>query len=390
MALARIITRSNACSRELALDLLGRGYAVEIVSPDSVPDDLADLELRVEEDPGNQLVASVEAHNGEHTASLEFLHYLKAPMPDFVRRPPELHEAAHSPEKPVSFHVEHCAEDVELPANAPQLAPETVSPAAEILHDPKLDSKEGARPILPPDQSPSLSVEPPGREAIETATLAQPLVVPTTVRPKREPPWHDRSAGWFWRTALALAVVVLLALVLALGMRWTGEASAAQSSGAPPAEKSAGASTDVNLLSAPVAERVPERVQEKDPGEISALAVLPPAIKPAGNSDRMPKESQVAKAGAAPSATATMGSGATVPRRHGDGLIARDTVTYFHQRTLAEAASRAGTSQRFAVQHRSSRKHDDVIAANTVTLNEKPAPKPAKPDSGVKHYSDLK
>jgi len=146
----------------------------------------------------------------------------------------------------------------------------------------------------------------------------------------------------------------------------------------------------VNLLSAPVAERVPERVQEKDPGEISALAVLPPAIKPAGNSDRMPKESQVAKAGAAPSATATMGSGATVPRRHGDGLIARDTVTYFHQRTLAEAASRAGTSQRFAVQHRSSRKHDDVIAANTVTLNEKPAPKPAKPDSGVKHYSDLK
>src|ERR1700757_2865706 len=110
MALARIITRSNACSRELALDLLGRGYAVEIVSPDSVPDDLADLELRVEEDPGNHLVASVEAHNGEHTAALEFLHYLKAPMPDFVRRPPELHEAAPSSEKPVSFHVEHSAE----------------------------------------------------------------------------------------------------------------------------------------------------------------------------------------------------------------------------------------------------------------------------------------
>jgi hypothetical protein len=59
MALARIITRSQPCSRQLALDLIARGYAVEIVSPDSIPDNLADLELRVEEDPGNQLVASV-------------------------------------------------------------------------------------------------------------------------------------------------------------------------------------------------------------------------------------------------------------------------------------------------------------------------------------------
>ena len=49
MALARIITRSHTCSRELALDLLARGYAVEIVSPDEIPENLADLELRVED-----------------------------------------------------------------------------------------------------------------------------------------------------------------------------------------------------------------------------------------------------------------------------------------------------------------------------------------------------
>src|ERR1700676_4731166 len=97
MALARIIPRSHSCSRELALDLIGRGYAVEIVSPDSIPDNLADLELRVEEDPGNQLVANVEAHNhnGERTASLEFVHYLKAPMPDFIRRSPREIGRAH-------------------------------------------------------------------------------------------------------------------------------------------------------------------------------------------------------------------------------------------------------------------------------------------------------
>ena len=107
MALARIITRSRPCSRQLAFDLLARGYAVEIVSPDSIPDNLADLELRVEEDPGNQLVASVEAHNGERSASLEFVHYLKAPMVDFIRRPPaEPHEAVHFPEPPVRFNAE--------------------------------------------------------------------------------------------------------------------------------------------------------------------------------------------------------------------------------------------------------------------------------------------
>ena len=48
MALARIITRSNAWSRELEFDLLARGYAVEIVSPDKIPDNIADLELRVD------------------------------------------------------------------------------------------------------------------------------------------------------------------------------------------------------------------------------------------------------------------------------------------------------------------------------------------------------
>ena len=442
MPLARIITRSNPCSRELALDLLSRGYAVEIVSPDSVPDNLADLELRVEEDPGNQLVASVEAHNGEHTASLEFLHYLKAPMPDFVRRPPpEAHEAVHSPEPPVSFNAEQSAEEMKLPADAPQLAPTAVSQTAKILDDsrldpeldPKADSVEGARLTLPPDPLPSLPVDPPSYVAAEVSTMARPMLAkrtiakqmlakrtiakqmlakqmlakltiakrtiakliiakqtiakqtiakqviaqlamarPAVARTAREWEWPDIPAGWSsWRIALTVVGAVLLALVLGFGMRRTGKASGAQNS--------ATASTDVNLLSA----TSPKKDAEKNP-------VLPPAVKSGGNSDPVPKESQVAKAGPATAAAATVGNGASVPLRHGDDLIARDTVTYFHQRTLPEAASRAGTSQRFAVQHRSSRKQDDVIAANTITPNEKPAPKAAKPDSGVKHYSDLK
>src|SRR5216683_7857897 len=114
MALARIITRSHPCARELAMDLLARGYAVEIVSPDSIPDNIADLELRVEAGPGDQLTASVEAHDGARSASLEFVHHLKAPMGDFIRRPPEPRESVGFSEEPVRFNAEPSVEEVEL------------------------------------------------------------------------------------------------------------------------------------------------------------------------------------------------------------------------------------------------------------------------------------
>jgi len=87
MALARIISNSPLCSRELALNLLERGYAVEIVSPDEIPDNLADLELRVETGPADLLNAKVEARSETRSASLEFIHQLKSPSLE-VKRPP--------------------------------------------------------------------------------------------------------------------------------------------------------------------------------------------------------------------------------------------------------------------------------------------------------------
>jgi hypothetical protein len=168
---------------------------------------------------------------------------------------------------------------------------------------------------------------------------------------------------------------VLLALVLSYGVRRTNKASA-RSSG--PTEK-VSPSTGVSLSSA--------ANPKKGPGKVSALAVSPPAIKSEQNSDQTPKESHVATAGAA-----SAGSGAMVSRRHGDDLIAPDTVTYFDQHTFDEPASRAQTSQRSAGRYPSSRTQSGggVIAANTVTLNDKPAPKGAKQESDIKHYSDLK
>src|ERR1017187_920363 len=436
MALARIITHSQACSRELALDLLARGYAVEIVSPDSIPDNIADLELRVDTAPGEQLIASVKAHHGERSASLEFVHHLKAPMVDFIRRPPEPRESAHPPEEPVIVNTGPNVEAVELPAEAPQPAPQAVSPAADVLPAPELDREEGARLILPPEPLPSVPVEPPSACAVEATTIARPTPVepmpveptplePTTVEttpvePREKPQPPDRPAGWFWRAALIFASVVLLALVLGLGMRRTGKASA-QGSAAAPTENIAPASTDVGLSSG----AIPERDPHKDPGQVLAVPVPPPAapaIRSEGNSNHAPEKSPVVKAGAATASTAkssiakppiakastakpsttkasivkvsiakpsTAQAEAMTSHRLG-AEIARDTVTYFDERASNETALRAKPAKRFARQHQRSGKYNGgVIAANKVTyFDKKPAPKAANRNSGVKRQSE--
>jgi hypothetical protein len=411
MALARIITRSHPCSRQLALDLLGRGYAVEIVSPDAIPDDIADLELRVEEDPGNQLVASVEAHNGDHSASLEFVHFLKAPMPDFIRRPPEPNEALHSPEPLVSVNAEHSAEEVKLPADAPQPAPEIVSPAAKILNDLELDPKPKPRPeeatrlILTPDPSPTPTpaVDPTNHFASASSVTARSMPRPATFRPVAtapttalprdvRPPWNlrpsDQFSGQFpgsFRN-VAVAMALMLALVFGFGTR--------------PSDKAAAPGSGAAAASIAKASIVPEKTSGTHQGPAAAS-------KSAGHPNNAPKESPIAKVqvndpiakapmAKAPSEAPTRSSANMVGTwvsggGRGDGLIARDTVTYLDKRTFDQAASRAKVSQSSTLPQPSSGKHDGVIAENTATvLNSNPAPKAVKPDSGIKRYSDLK
>jgi hypothetical protein len=403
MALARIITRSQACSRELALDLLARGYAVEIVSPDKIPDNIADLELRVDAGPGDQLTATVETHDGERSASLDFVHHLKAPMVDFMRRSPEPRQAVYFSEEPVSFDAESSIEieDVELPAAVPQLALETVSVATEALREPELDTEEGQRLIPPLEQLPTLPLDPPTHFVVEVATITEPIVQstpqpttlssaqpasapptiarPTIVRRAQETQPFNRPAGSFWRVALMFATVILLALVLGYGNRRSdsGKASAHSSGGAPMPEVAA-ASTGVNVLSA--------ADPEKDPGReaVKPAPSLPPpsATKSEGNSGQVPKESQAAK----PVAVTAAGSASTTTtpykpsRKHSDDLIARDTVTYLDKRF--KPAPKATPTKRVAHKHPVSHKQGGVIAANSVTyLNNKPAPKTAKQNS---------
>jgi hypothetical protein len=410
MALARIITRSQLCSRALALDLLARGYAVEIVSPDKIPDNFADLELRVDNSLGDQLIANVEAHNGGRTASLEFVHHLKAPMVNFMRRPPEHGEADRFSAEPVRFEAAPGIEDRELRAETPQLAPAAVSSATEILLNRELDSevdrKEDASPILPQVAS-QPPAEPPGCFAVEEAAASQPtmararpiiaspitvppiIVSPITVSPVIVPPitvppviaapitvpptpaaqlrhgFRHRSAGWPWRVALTFASMMLLAAVLGFSVRRTTTKDAAPDFEALPLVEIGVASTGVNPTSAVGAEKDAAR----DPRQASAVSLSPAAAESDVSSSQLPKDAPAAQIGASTASPRTTVSG--------NDFIARDTVTYLDKR-FEPAPKVPLAKDHLPGSNRSRTTQVGAIAANTLGDLNKAAPKAAK------------
>jgi hypothetical protein len=150
-------------------------------------------------------------------------------------------------------------------------------------------------------------------------------------------------------------------------------------------ERIAAASSEENLLNVPDPGKEPEKEPEKDSeksgrdlGQVSALAVAPPVIKSKGNSEHATKARQAAKAGAHAAGTSNGSRRAKLLRRHGDDLIARDTVTYLDKRTADDAAARAKVAKSSA-HHKSSYQQGGVIAASTVTqLKTNPPPKEPK------------
>ncbi len=431
MALARIITRSQACSRELALDLLSRGYAVEIVSPDSVPDNIADLELRVEEDPGNQLVASVEAHNGARSASLDFVHHLKVPMADFVRRPPdsvatesgkpetgarETVETVCVPEirlvEEPGIFSERSLENHEVIAGVSQSDVESVSAATPVLLEshpaeasrPKFPEEETVFSFSLPDVAQSQPAEKTTTEcssfveeasAGDSSETGEPVLAPTvdgqgTAGPAEYS--HRLVASWRWRAALTFASMVLLAVLVMFGWRLTG--TSARISGALAAGKATTPATVANSLTgAKSASATPTdaaRVQGNgsnssisSPSAISSdstassLATFP-ASKSAGNSDHTAKPSAAAhaeSAGVTNSALTKKTVGAAASHRNNDELIARDTVTYLDERYKPATKAHAAKHPPRPAHKRSS----GVVAANGVVyLDPSPALAPAK------------
>jgi len=153
MALARIITRSHQYAQQLALDLLARGYAVEVISPDAIPKGPADLELRVEPS-GADLQGQVTEvrEQGKAAKSIEYLQRLKPMMADLLRKGPADIAPKPSSERSAEFNFNgeaECSSDAELPSgeyrSESQARP--MAPAQESSHDP--DFAESVRRIEP-------------------------------------------------------------------------------------------------------------------------------------------------------------------------------------------------------------------------------------------------
>jgi hypothetical protein len=317
MALARIITRSEECARELSQDLLARGYAVEVVSPDEIPGHTADLELRVETGDGKKLTANVKVQHGEHSASLDFVHHLKPTVAEVSR--PEWQQAlkvqSTNPSAPFTIAA-HAKEESKLPANAPALAktPDRIAPqvVAEIPLRPVLDTEVASK---------------------------------TTPHPR-----IHRSEGWLWRASLGFAAMVLLALIAGFGMNGRPLVSHAGETGA-------------------IAGTAPIQVMAPS-ANASESTALNPLAKPSVNSDPNRIEAAEQKTGPATRSVASEATGKSV-----HDLVARDTVTYLDERY--KPAPKTQPTNRMVGRQAAPRKHGGVIAANSVTdLSVKPTSKP--------------
>ena len=306
MALARIISHSLECSQQLAASLEERGYAVEIVSPDAIPGHAAELELRVETSPDNLLTARVLTHNSQRSASLDFVHHLNPPMPDFRRRLEALELPPIAPPS-VALNPEPVAVERGTQANRPEQAPEAVShswPKVKIIitrSNPKTKPRSGSRWKL-----------------------------------KRV----HRPAGWFWRCAVTSSALLLAASLLGLGTRRPRDASAVinRQDLAPEAQVQSG--------QAQIGEEQPDQVQTGDEasnlsphlnltaGAFAAALGIDHSVVLAIEADKL-KGKESSSTASKISASSSVKSATSKPLRRRSrtpraDVVAPNTITYFN------------------------------------------------------------
>ncbi len=423
MALARIITRSEACSRELAADLILRGYTVEVVSPDAVPTHRADLELRVEAKSGEKLTANVVVRDGERSASLDFVRDLSVPT------------AYTIPNASSTLDSAQTYSDSPVPATSGSVVASSVSARVDprdeasvrsvTKPDSSFDFQDSLIPMShvnrwnsEPYSSPSgisiasskiarPAVHPPitNRPAIASAVSDKPLleqtvfnrpvvnqptfekVSPVAEVPRRPPTpsrpiWpaimqHRFSQQLSPRLGIITASLASLGLLLVLvvGLR-SGRTDATPQPAVAPAAVSSPSSSSAASSSA-----VSNPAANGDAGKSSAsvkpapvTAITKPAAKPAV----IAKASAPKPAAAQANTSASKKSAASTRdlRRHTDDLIARDTVTYLDRPNSKTAPKAAETAPRARKRHNGEIAENSVTYLNGTAPSARPATKP--------------
>ncbi len=310
MALARIITRSHQYAQQLALDLLARGYAVEVVSPEAIPANPADLELRVEA-AGTEVQGHVtEIREQGKSKSIEYLQRLKPMVTDLLRRWPANEPKQPGPEKgdEFSFNAEsQYSDDMELPSNHNQRQSEPAH-----MPSPKPEFAESARLVSPPSpQKPS-----------SLATSIFSITGEPISWDEAEPEPRGSSEVWFWRAAVGFACMALLILVLGMALRKTPSMPA---HAAAPAESQTVAATP----------RLPATPKPSPSSMTSspAKAVVVPTAAAA----------TIAKIKPSPAVRRTR------PRQDDEGVSGDTTVTYFNNK--AAEPTKPSANQESGIKH---------------------------------------
>jgi len=199
MAFARIITRSHQYAEKLALDLLARGYAVEIVSPDAIPESPADLELRVEAgEPSGQLNTDIR-----QAKASEYVQRLKPMMADLLRKwPVSKNHPGQDSSAEFGFDAEpEPPSDIEIPSTHFR------NEGAEIPPEVKgVEFHESARIVPAPAASKA--------ELSAFSITGEPI---SWAESDTEKPF--RSDVWFWRAAVGFAGVAVIILVFGMALR---------------------------------------------------------------------------------------------------------------------------------------------------------------------------
>ena len=205
--MARIITRSHQYSQQLALDLLARGYAVEIVSPDAVPSNPADLELRVEAGGAEAQGQVTEIREGKQARSLEYLQRLKPMMTDLLRRWPSVQKSTTGgtdESTTFRFNGEHeYSDEMEMPASGEQRPTMPIQPElGPIAEEPECESARLISRTAAPKLESAFSI------------TGEPLVWAES-----QEELGDGSEVWFWRAAVGFAAMALVILVFGMALR---------------------------------------------------------------------------------------------------------------------------------------------------------------------------
>ena len=329
MPLARIITNSADDSLELSMQLRARGFVVETVSPDEVPETPADLEVLMEEcAPEDVLIRAAEVTESEDLwvfVAPGALDDRGRPGRSALRMPPVRDEqiarvSAWRKEREAPAVIrepkpEHLVAADLASAPAPILSPKVLRPDAQpSIMNAKLDAVVPdagllASPLSSDASSTKLPIElppPKVKVVVVPKTTEQPLVpeVPERVVPVialPQPPVDAaprralgpykiafRTGPVFWKQAAVSVVLVVLAGVLAavIGLRpslpTAGKPAAvssppAQPSRAPAAAQSVPAPASQGRAIAPTSATVAKPTAPKQ-DEKKALASAPAPV----------------------------------------------------------------------------------------------------------------